>query len=143
MIATAATTTECVRCQGTGEVDAVTEPVRGYNAGWMWPVRCNNCMGSGTVEVDEAPVMTQRETLLDRAIREGLTAKRYSDDPHTAYVVSSKGDKVYRVTRTYCTCKAWEIAGRCKHQAIACHLADKGKLRMVVLTPRIFVTESE
>jgi hypothetical protein len=65
--------------------------------------------------------------LLRRAQTEQLIARRDPDDPHVAWVSSSHIEHHwYCVTRSSCTCPAFEHQGDCKHRVLACYLADNG-----------------
>lgn len=70
----------------------------------------------------------QFASLVDRAIREGLTCRRDRKNPHLMLVNSRTHVGVwYRVTRTSCGCLAHKHLGVCPHRALACHMADSGQ----------------
>lgn len=74
----------------------------------------------------------QFANLIDRAIREGLKARRHHSNPHLALVSSSQNPKAwYRVTRTHCTCPSHRRFGVCKHRALILELVDSGRLPFI------------
>lgn len=70
----------------------------------------------------------QFATLVDRAIREGLTCRRDRKNPHLMLVSSRTHVGIwYRVTRTSCGCLGHMHHGVCCHRALAIHMADTGQ----------------
>lgn len=58
-----------------------------------------------------------------------LVAKRHPINPKLAIVTSRKDPSMrFYVTRTTCTCSVHRVNGICMHRALACYLADNGKL---------------